>query len=317
MAIDVTSPLNFLDTPTVNDVAVAISGDELILTQNNTPVTPETNTVRLFGRNLANRMFPAFVGPSGMDVVSQPGMWRQKIAYWNPPGNATTVPGINGMNAPIIVGTATTRAVATTNLFTRTKRIGYVSAAPANNVCGQYSNVAQFTTGNGAGLGGFFYSCRFGFSDAGTIANPRAFVGMSSSIAAPTNVEPSTLLNSIGVAQLSTSTTQLYLVYGGSAAQTAIPLGTNFPPMVAAGATNGIAYDFTLFAPPSGNGVINYRLERIGTSFYVDGVITPTVAGTQTPLSTTLMGPRAWRTNNTTASAAAIDVLGIYIETDY
>lgn len=171
--------------------------------------------------------------------------------------------------------------------------------------------------GDGAGLGGFFYSCRFGFSDAATVSGARAFVGMSSLVAAPTNVEPNTLTNCIGLAQLSTDATQLFLVYGGSAAQTAIGLGTNFPPMAGVGAANGIAYDLTLFCPTSGNGIVNYRVERIGTSFVAEGTLTPTTVGTQTPAATTLMTHRAWRTNNATLLAVGIDMLNVYIETDY
>jgi len=316
MPTDVLGTYNFSEAPTVNDTPLVVENNKITLASI-TPTLPAAGFVNLYGKTLATRVFPAFVGPSGMDVCAQPAIWRQKVARWNPPGNATTVPGVDGFSATVTVGTATTRAVATTNLFTRTKRLGYVSNNGGGSLCGHYSNIAQFTTGNGAGLGGFFYSCRFGFSDTTTVNGTRSFVGMTSSTAAPTNVEPSTIINSIGVAQLSTSATQLYLVYGGSTAQTAIALGTDFPPMTAAGATNGIAYDFTVFCSPNSNGVINYRLERIGTTFVAEGTITPTVVGTQTPASTTLLAHRAWRTNNGNAGVVAVDILGVYIETDY
>lgn len=312
-----TKGLLYNDGGSINAAAgVGVSGDALWLPPSNYQGTPTTG-VSMFAKQLASRVFPAFVGPSGLDVVTQPGMWRQKIAVWNPPGNATTVPAVFGIAAPTAVGTATTRNVAATNIFTRTKRLGYVSAATAGALTGHYNTVAQFTTGTGAGLGGFFYSCRFGFTDATTVAGVRSFVGMSSSTAAFTNVEPSTITNCIGVAQLSTSSTQLYIVYGGSAAQTAIPLGTNFPPVIAAGVTNGIAYDFTVFCPPNSNGVVHYRLERIGTGLFVEGSIVPGTPGTQTPSNSTLLAHRAWRTNNATAAAVGIDIIGFYIETDY
>ena len=309
--------LIFNDKDTLNTaVAVGIDNDNLWLDETNVTQPPATG-VTFFGKKMAGRVMPAFVGPSGMDVAVQPSFWRQKIAWWNPPGNATTIPGVTGMVAPTALGTATTRAVATTNIMTRTRRLGYVSSGTAGNFAGHYVTAAQFTTGNGAGLGGFFYSSRFAFSDAAAVAGARAFVGVTSIVAAPTNVEPSTLTNSIGLAQLSTTNTQLYIVYGGSGAQTAIALGTNFPPMTAAGATNGVVYDLSLFSPPSANGVVYYRVERVGTPFVAEGKLTPTVVGTQTPASTTLLAPRAWRCNNTTASAVAIDILNVYIETDY
>lgn len=296
---------------------VKIDNNDLTIGENTAPVSPATGNVKLFAKKLATRMMLSTVGPSGLDATLQPSIWRQKVASWNPSGNTTTVPGVFGLAAVTAVGTTTSRTVATTNLLTRCRRLAYVSAATAAALCGHYSSAAQFTTGNGAGLGGFFYSCRFAFTDAAAVAGARSFVGMSSIVAAPTNVEPNTLTNSIGIAQLSTDSTQLYLVYGGSAAQTAIALGTNFPPMQGVGATNGVVYDLTLFAPPSSNGVVSYRLERVGTTYVAEGTLTPATVGTQTPASTTLLAHRAWRCNNATLLAVAVDIIGVYIETDY
>ena len=298
---------------------VSVDGGDLLLTANAAPTVPPTGHVKVFGKSVASRVMAAIVGPSNMDAILQPSMWRQKIASWNPPGNATTVPGVNGFGAFTALGNVTARTVATTNLMARTRRLGYVASNAVGSLCGAYATVAQFTTGDGAGLGGFFFSNRFAFSDstAAVGAGQRAFMGLSSTVAAPTNVEASTLTNSIGVAQLSTDSTQLYLVYGGSAAQAAIALGTNFPPMTAVGTTNGPLYELTLYAPPSANGVVYYRLERVGTAFVAEGTLTPTVVGTQTPASTTLMGPRFWRTNNATSGVVAIDMVNVYLETDY
>lgn len=296
---------------------VEIDGGDLCLVVGATPTAPPANNVKLFPKSLAGRILPASMGPSGLDAALQPSTWRQKIACWNPPGSTATLPAVDGFNAPTALGTATARAVATTNLMARTRRLGYVSAATAAGFAGHFSASAQFTTGDGAGLGGFFYSCRFAASDAATVAGVREFVGLTSSVATPTNVEANTLLNCIGVAQLSTDTTQLYLVSGGSAAQAAVALGTNFPSMTAAGATNGVLYDLTLFAPPGSNGVIGYRLERVGTAFVAEGTLTPGTPGLQTPLNTTLLAHRAWRCNNATALACGLDVVNVYIETDY
>ncbi len=106
---------------------VKIDNNDLILGINSSPVTPASDNVKLFAKKVSGRMFPAMLGPLGMDAILQPSMWRQKIALWNPPGNGTSVPGVFGMTAPTAVGTATARTVATTNLFTRTRRLGYVS----------------------------------------------------------------------------------------------------------------------------------------------------------------------------------------------
>ena len=100
--------------PAVTDV-VEISYNPLFSTAN--PSTPIKTRAKLFLKRIAGRMMPAAVGPSQMDYTMQPSIWRQKIGRWNPPGSATTLPGVDGMAAPTASGTATTRAIATTNLL--------------------------------------------------------------------------------------------------------------------------------------------------------------------------------------------------------
>jgi hypothetical protein len=259
---------------------------------------------------------PSFVGPSGLDSALQPLLARNKIAFWNAPGNATTAPGVFGMGGLTVVSNAgstlTSRNVATTNVLTRTKRAAVVSTATAGTLGSLRDPQAQYTTGTGSGLGGFHFVTRFATSDAATVAGARAFVGMSSATNAPTNVEPSTLTNSIGVAQLSTDATQWYLVYGGSSAQTAIALGTG----IGAPTLTNTAFELALFCAPSANGVVHYELLNIGSGVKVVGTLTPGTPGLQTPLSTTLLAPRLWRTNNATAAAIGLDIISIYIETD-
>jgi hypothetical protein len=287
------------------------SGDLLLNYSGSVPAATSSDKLKIFARKISGRMLPAYVGPSGIDSAVQPLMARNKIAYWNPPGNATTVPGVFGMQAPTAVGTATTRNVATTNVLTRMKRLGYVTAATAGTLASHYNTVTQYTTGTGSGLGGFHFVCRFAVSDAAAVSGARHFCGISSATAAPTNVEPSTLTNSIGVAQLSTDNTQWYLVYGGSAAQTAIALGTS----IGSPTLNNTAWDLSLFSPPNQNAVVYYELTNIGTGVSVSGTLSGT-PGTTTPASTTLLTYRQFRTNNATALAVGIDICSVYWETD-
>jgi len=272
------------------------------------PNTPPAGTMGLFVRSVGGRLLPAFIGPSGLDSSLQPHIGRNRMAYWQPLGNATTVPITTGIAAATAVGTATARNVATTNILTRMKRLGYVSAATAAAIAGAYWTIAQYTVG-AAGLGGFHFVCRFATSDAAAVTGARTFVGMSSSIAAPANVEPNTLTNSIGVAQLSTDATQWYIVYGGSAAQTAIPLGT----AIGAPTLTTTAWDLAIFASPSG--AVTYTLTNLGTNVTVSGTLSG-VAGTALPASTTFLAPRAWRCNNATLLAVGLDLSSIYLETD-
>ncbi len=299
------------------NAAHTIDSDGITIPANaSAPASPAADNITIFCTEIANRAMPAFVGPSGLDTTLQPLLARNKVAFWNPPGNATTAPGVFGMGALTVVSNAgttfTTRTVATTNILTRMKRVAVVSTSTSGTLGSLRDPQAQYTTGTGSGLGGFHYICRFATSDASTVTGARAFVGMSSATNAPTNVEPSTLTNSVGVAQLSTDATQWYLVYGGSAAQTAIALGTG----VGAPTLTNTAFELSLFCAPSANGVVHYELLNLGSGVKVVGTLTPGTPGTQTPLNTTLLAPRLWRTNNAQGAVVGLDIISIYIETD-
>jgi len=283
------------------------SSDRLDLVASN-PAAPPANTTRVFARSVAGRIMPAFVGPSGLDTALQPLLARNKVGYWCPPGNATTVPGVLGFTAPTVTGfTAAARNVATTNRFTRMRRLGYNTATTAGTV-GQWRQAsAQFTVGGASSLGGFHYIVRFGISDAAAVATARMFMGMAT-VVTPTNVAPSTIVNCVGIGHDSGNTT-MRLYYGGSSAQTPIDLGASFPVD-----RNTTPYELALFSPPNATR-IDWQVTNLATGATQSGTITGNA--TVMPQETTLIGPWGYRTNNATALAVSIDVMSAYIETDF
>ena len=289
------------------------SSDPLDLTATD-PAAPSANTVRLFRRAIANRQFPAFVGPSGLDSALQPMLARNKVGFWCPPGNTTTVPGVLGFTAYTTTGTATIRNVATTNLFTRLRRAGWVSAATAGSFAATRVAVAQITLGTtigGMAAGGFFKVIRFGTSDAAAVSGARMFVGISSSTGAPSNVEPSTITNCIGVGH-GAADSNLKLFYGGSSIQTPIDLGANFP----ANTLFTDIYELALFCAP-GSEVVGYQVTRLNSGHVASGTLTAASSGVQLPSPTTLLTYSSnWRCNNATAAAVGLDIFSDYIETD-
>lgn len=298
------------------NLLISSEGDPLIQVVDGrlAPAIPPVDRLVLFGRRFGpsgGRVMVAAMGPSGMDYVLQPSIWRQKISRWNAAGGSTTVPGVDGMPAISTGGMAISRGVATTNALTRAKRIGYVSSTTAGNYAGVYQAVAQYTLGNGL-VGGFFMSCRFGVSDTILRSAARTFVGMSSSTVAPTNVDPATLTNSIGIGHTA-SDTNWYFYYGGTTAQKRMDLGSNFP------INNTDLLDFSLWSPPDANGVIYFCLERIAlNALYITyGTINSNGSAVYLPSNTTLLAFRAWRNNNTAAAAVGIDISSIYLETDW
>jgi hypothetical protein len=231
---------------------------------------------------------------------------------WSPPGhNSSSTPSQFGLPA-FTAGTAGIAiGIFTTNRLTRMNRIRFQTTATAGTINFIRQAVMTKTIGDGS-AGGFVMRMKFGISDAATVAGARFFAGMSSSTSAPTNVEPSTLTNQIGVAQLSTGN-NLQLVYGGSSAQTAVDLGANFPAN-----TLGVdLYDFQLIAPRSKANQVLYGIERVGSGFAASGLLPNATPGTTLPSNTTLMDPMIWRTNNATALQAQFDVGTILLYSDH
>jgi hypothetical protein len=206
-------------------------------------------------------------------------------------------------------GTLTARNVATTNILTRTRRLGHVSAASAGSVAGTRNAAAQWTVGNAAALGGFFFATVFNVSAASIVTGGRMFVGMQAATGAMTDVQPSTLVNCVG-AGCDSSDTNLKIFYGGSAAQTPIDLGSSFP----CDTTNTDLYRLFLFSTLTEDGIIYYEVQLVGTSTIATGTISGTL-GTQVPANTTLLTTNNYRSNGGTAAAVGIDFSYIYLET--
>ena len=277
----------------------------LTLPDTQNPAVPSSDYGTIFIKKIAGRAMAAQIGPSGLDTALQANLGGNKVAMWMPPGGSTTAPGVFGMAALSATGTATARPVAVTNLLTRMTRLGYVSAATAGALAGAREAVAKYTTGAGPGLGGFFARYRFGVSDAATVAGARMFVGLDALTAAPTNIDPSTKVNCLGVGQIAASN-NLHIIYGNATAKTPINLGANFPAN-----TNADAYELNLFAPPAGG--CYWQVRRLNTTFEATGFL----PSTEIPIATQLLCHQLWRCNNATALAVGLDVCGIYIETDH
>ena len=141
----------------------------------------------------------------------------------------------------------------------------------------------------------------FNVSDAAILAAGRTFVGLSSQTTAIVDSEPSTFINSFGVGAGSADT-NLKIFYGGSAAQTPIDLGANFP----SDTTNTDLYRVCLFSSPSENGVVYYEVLRMNTGDVAAGTLGPGTPGTTLPASTTLLTFHGFRSNAGNAVAVGI-----------
>jgi hypothetical protein len=151
-------------------------------------------------------------------------------------------------------------------------------------------------------MGGFIADFSFGIEDASLVSGARTFCGLATSTSAPTNVAPSTLTNCIGIGH-DAGDTNYRLYYGGSAAQTPIDLGANFPVNI----TDW--YQLVIASYPGVSGVYEYRVRRWTTTamYETSGSIGPLTA-TEIPQALSLLAQQAWRCNNATASDVRLSI---------
>lgn len=266
--------------------------------------TPPSTGIKTFSKKVGLRNMLAVIGKSGIDYTTQPHIGRNKILLWQGNGNSTASTVIGG--ALTANGTATTRNVATTNLFTSMRRLGYVSANTAGSSSGLRTASLQFWRGKTNDHGGFHFICRFGISDASAVATGRMFIGLTSTTGAIANVNPSTLLNIIGVGADDTDTNLQIMRNDGVGTATKIDLGSSFP----ANTRNTDIYELVLFSPSNGSAVY-YQVTNLATNTITEGTLSSDI-----PASTQLLAVQAWRNNGITALAVGLDLVNIYIETD-
>lgn len=224
---------------------------------------------------------------------------RRHPVTWSPRPGTTTIDQV-GLTATI-TGTATAVAPSAGNLFLSSPRLGFASAAAAGSSAGANGNALFLWRGNGASLGGFYLLLRFGIETFQ--ATCRLFAGLAGTTAAIGNVNPSTLLNMVGVGFDSGQTTLRLFSNDGSGAATAVDLGAGFP---TTGSQN--LYELILSAEPNGADV-KYRVERLNAGDVAAGTIAADL-----PVATQFLTPHLWFNSGTTAGAVNVALFQMYAE---
>lgn len=267
------------------------------------PGAPSAGMMRLYAKSIGGRIMPKFVGPSGLDTPVQPALFGNGMAIIAP--GATTSLTYFGLAGVTVVGTISHPALAATSLREQMRRAAITSAATANSASDLRVTATQCYRGESAGRGGFFFSSRFAVPSV--VANQRPFVGLVNTTSAiSTSQVISALTNCIGVGWDSADT-QLQIMHNdGSGTCTKVPLGVAFPSN-----TPNDVYDLTLFAAPNAASV-SWRVVNLTTGAVAEGTIT-----TDLPATNTFLGSRVYINNGGTAAASVIELLRVYLETDY
>jgi hypothetical protein len=183
-----------------------------------------------------------------------------------------------------------------------------VAAATASGSFFGIQNRFNYTTSTVAGSLAFFRTtfgswggmssgkvCEwlFGTADAAIVSGARSFVGFTNNFATPTNVEPTTLVNCVGIARLSTSNNWHIIHNDNTGTCTSIDLGSGYP-------SNTLEVDLIyLRLTFNTNGTVSYLVANKTTNISTSGVLS-------TNLPAVALYEMVWTCNNATALAARL-----------
>ena len=291
-----------------NGVNLASDAGEIGLPNVASPAVAPASTVNIFGSKIAGMLLPGFKGPTGGEGLLQPFVGFGQWSIFEPAGGTTT--SQIGM-AVLTAGTVTSAAYATGSRRNRLRRLEYlVTTAATNAVAGWRNNNSSFSVGGASSWeGGFYGVMHFGPSTGVTNASHRFFAGMQQTAAAPTDVNPSTLLRMFGIGYDAADTQVQFMHNDGTGAATKIALGASFPKP---NADRAFTYRLEFYAPPGSTQALHYRATYLETGAVATGVIT-----TDLPTTTELLQPHMYVSVGGVSSVVGIMVGKVMFGTEY
>ncbi len=274
---------------------------------NNTPSAPSAGKLRWFNKIKARQLAHIY-SPTGAPSAVQSMLAFKRIDYQCAVGaNNTTFTGFGtssttGTLNMTTYGTVTAAALATTNIQTAARRILLSTGTGAGTAGGVRCGTLKWWTGNAAGLGGFYFTTRFGFG-AITLATSRWFVGLRGTTGAVSGgTEPSAQINSLIVGQDLADTTEMLFMWA-DASNTNNRQGTGITPAI------GKVYELCIYVPPNGS-TADFYIEECNTSTNYSYQVT-------TFLPATFLGEYFYIHNGSTGADYSIAYLYHYGESDY
>ena len=277
------------------------SGGVLQIASTTDPVAPTDNVLDIYAKDIAGRIVPTWMSASGAITPLQSSLGFSRVAMVVPSNTlSTTAVGTTPSNS----GKLSIPALASTNLLTSARRIAFSTTATAGSVAGQRQNALMVWRGNAPGLGGFFYTVRFGTPKLQS--GNHAFIGLSDSVAAPTDIDPlgSSATGEIGVAIDDATGNWQFVSNMAGMIPTVSDLGSGFS------INTTDLYELVLYSPPDGT-TVSWRVSDLST-----GTITTGVATANIPEASTFLAPQFWISNAATPGIATLDFGGWYLESD-
>jgi hypothetical protein len=202
--------------------------------------------------------------------------------------------------------TAAQRSI--TNKHTRARRVDYlVTTAATTAIAGYRIALNHLVRGNAPGVGGFLSRQLWGPATGVVTASNRGFIGVSPNTAAPTDVNPSTLINCVGMGWDSTDINMQIMHNSGVGTATKIDLGADFPVQTV---DRTGWYEIDIWCAADEN-KYNWKVTNIVTGVVVTG---DTGVSTNLPAKNVYLSERGWMSAGGTSSVIGIAFGGLYFE---
>jgi hypothetical protein len=303
----------------LNDVVSEIEGGVLSLPYISTPTTPAAGSLKLYGTDFGPGV-PAFLLPSGKVKLVQSDLGDFNVKRFTPGIGSNSVVLESSLNITVLGGAVATAAPAITSLHTMMPRLDFLNGTAAVNAISGWRNsggsAVFMRVGKDANApGGFLARCVWAPATGVTVATHRAFVGATSNWAtAPTDVEPSTRTNIVGMGWDASDANIQFMHNDASGSATKIDLGSSFPVPTT---DRPPPYELQLYSPNDMTQSVSYRVIRYDSS---DKTIAAEATGTITtdlPSSSILLHLGGAMSVGGTSSIIGVALMGILVATEY
>lgn len=279
-------------------------GGELTLPVVASPATPAADNLNLFARKLAGKVMLGTEDQLGREAQLQPMLGGKSVFYCSP-ANSTTGPTCIGGLLSTVATISHQQTIASANPWQAARRTRFQTNTTAGNATGARTGYTQWSRGNAAGFGGFYFRGQVGMNI--NLNGGQKFFGLCA-LTTLLAGDPSALLNMCGMgydAGDASTGNWFFMRNDGAGVATKVDLGTN-----AARNTND-GYDLIMYNPPN-SGDLFVRIVNLHSGV----LVLDTSYNTDLPAVNTGMAYKCDVRNGAVAAADNIEVANVYIEGD-